>query len=70
MDVLNSRRDRTPEIKAITRIIGRVGVTKYLNLDKEETIRRLNSKYRNQKQGVELLIKLITERYEKQEVQK
>jgi glycosyltransferase involved in cell wall biosynthesis len=59
------RGGRTPEIKEITRIISKIGLIKFLGLDKEETIRMLNKKYGNREQGMDLLIKLLKERYNK-----
>ena len=63
-DVMRYRKDRTPEIAAIGRMIAREGMIKYLGLDRKGAIQRLTTKYRNGKiQGVELLMQLLIERY-------
>jgi len=47
----------------ISKIINGVGITKFLKLDDDKIIRTLNKKYKNQKQGINLLIKLLKEKY-------
>ena len=42
-----------------------MGVTRYLGLDDPKVVERLNKKYRNKKQGVDLLISLLREKYMK-----
>ena len=54
------------EIFEISKIINRIGVTKFLELDKEETIKELNRKYKDKRQGMDLLMALIKEKYERQ----
>jgi hypothetical protein len=49
----------------IAKRINKVGVTKFLGLEKESTVNALNKKYMNRKQGVELLISLLREKYRK-----
>ena len=51
------------ELFEISKIVNKEGIIRYLNLDKDETIERLNEKYKNEKQGIELLIRLLKERY-------
>lgn len=53
------------EIFEISKIIHKIGITKFLGLDNEETVSRYNAKHSNSKQGVELLMNLLKERYEK-----
>lgn len=54
------------EMFEISKIINKTGVVKYLGLDKEATIQKLNRKYGNRKPNGDLLIELIKEEYEKQ----
>jgi hypothetical protein len=49
----------------IAKMINKVGVTKFLGLEKESTVDALNKKYMNREQGVELLINLLREKYRK-----
>lgn len=58
---LHGQRDK--DAFGIAKIIHRKGVIKYLGLEKEATIRLLDKKYKNKPQGVELLIKLLKDRY-------
>jgi hypothetical protein len=62
-ETLSNRGHQTEETREIARILEKEGVTRFLKLDKDETIRRLNSRYRNKRQGISLLIKLIFEQY-------
>ncbi|MDE1870089.1 MAG: hypothetical protein KGH71_03850 [Candidatus Micrarchaeota archaeon] len=50
-------------IFAISNLIEKKGIIKYLKLDEEATIRRLNAKYGDKKQGIELLMKLLKDKY-------
>lgn len=52
------------EIFEITKIIDKVGIIKYLGLDRDSVVKRINKKYANNKQGIDLLTKLLKERYE------
>jgi hypothetical protein len=54
------------EIFEISKMINRMGVVKFLDLDKEATIRGLNRKYADRKKSGELMMELIKEKYEKQ----
>lgn len=54
------------EVFEISKILREKGLTRFLELDKEKTIIGLNRKYRNRKQGVELLMNLLKERYGKE----
>lgn len=47
----------------ISKAINRVGIIRFLDLDKESTIRRLNSKYKDKKGGIGLLVELLHEQY-------
>ncbi|MDE1845872.1 MAG: hypothetical protein KGH53_01145 [Candidatus Micrarchaeota archaeon] len=53
------------ETLAISIELNRVGLIKYLGLDKEATIMRLNAKYKDAKQGIPLLVRLLKERHSK-----
>lgn len=55
------RKDAT--IIEIGKIIRTKGIIKYLQLDKELILRRLDRKYANKKQGIDLLIKLLKDKY-------
>jgi hypothetical protein len=57
---------RTPEEKAISKIIKDKGIIWYLDLNRKGELERLTRKYRNKPQGPQLLIDLIHERYRKQ----
>lgn len=59
----NFKKRQTQEIKRIGRIIQEQGIIRYLSLDREETIKKLNKKYANGEQGIALLIKLLNDRY-------
>lgn len=50
----------------ISKIINRIGIIKFLDLDKESTIKRLNRLYKDKKKGIGLLVELLYEKYEKQ----
>ncbi len=47
----------------ISKEINRIGITKFLRLEKESTIRRLLKEYSSKPQGIDLLIRLLRERY-------
>lgn len=47
----------------IAKNIEKDGIIRYLRLDDDDTIRELNEKYEGKKQGVDLLIKLLEDRY-------
>ncbi len=53
------------EVFEISKILHRIGLIKFLELDNDSTVEFLNKKYRNKKQGVGLLMDLIKEKYEK-----
>ena len=53
------------EIFRIAQAINKVGIIKYLRLDREETIKKLISEYKDKKQGINLLIHLLKERYKR-----
>jgi glycosyltransferase involved in cell wall biosynthesis len=57
------KRMQTDEIIRIGRIIREKGITKYLGLDNDRTVEKLNRKYGKGKQGIDLLIKLLIKRY-------
>jgi hypothetical protein len=58
------REPDSAEIFEISRAVNREGIIKYLGLDREGTIARLNRMYAGKKQGVSLLIRLLKGRYE------
>jgi hypothetical protein len=47
----------------ISKAINGIGITRFLGLDRESTIRALNKKYSGREQGIGLLIRLLDERY-------
>ncbi len=51
----------------ISKIIYNKGITGFLNLDNEKTIKKINQKYRKRSGGISLLIEMIIMRYEKGE---
>jgi glycosyltransferase involved in cell wall biosynthesis len=52
------------EIFEISKILHKIGLIKFLDLEKDSTILYLNRKYKTGKQGEGLLMKLLKERYE------
>ena len=58
---------RPNNVLEISKIIYDKGITKFLKLDSEKTIKRINNKYRNRSGGISLLIEMIILRYEKGE---
>lgn len=52
------------EIFEIAKIIDRIGIIKYLGLDKDKTVEMVNRKYARSEQGIALLTRLLKERYE------
>jgi len=59
--------DRSGEAFGISRIINRIGIIRYLGLDRDATVEALNRKYGSsaQGQGIQLLQRLLVERYRK-----
>lgn len=58
---------RSPDSKeefAIAQIINKIGIIRFLGLDKDSVVRAINRKYRNKEQGVKLLIELLKRKYE------
>lgn len=53
------------DMLGISKIIYRIGLIRFLELDKENTINKLNKKYKNKNGGISLLIKLLKLRYGK-----
>ncbi len=49
----------------ISKIINRIGIIRYLKLDKEETIRGLYARYKGKKQGITLLFEILKAQYHK-----
>ena len=47
----------------ISKDIERIGIIRYLWLDDDKTVEALGKKYRNTKQGIDLLMKLLEDRY-------
>ena len=56
------------EVFEISKILHKIGVIKFLGLEKDSTIIYLNKKYKSGKQGEELLMKLLKDRYEEEYV--
>jgi hypothetical protein len=63
MQQLKERPDSAKEFE-ISKIVNDIGITAFLTLDKESTIVSLNERYGKKKQGINLLIKLLIERYD------
>ncbi|MDE1870244.1 MAG: hypothetical protein KGH71_04655, partial [Candidatus Micrarchaeota archaeon] len=57
------QRSADPAITEIGKIIETKGIIKYLQLDKDSVISKLGRKYAGKKQGIELLIKLLKDKY-------
>lgn len=51
------------EVFELSKIISKVGVTKFLGLDDGNTIKLLNDKYENKRQGITLLMRLLMDKY-------
>ncbi len=54
------------ELFELSKIIRKIGIIKFLNLDKEETVKIIYNKYKGKKQGISLLLHLLIEQYKKQ----
>ncbi len=54
------------EALGISKIINDIGITKFLKLDEEKTIKELNKKYKDKFEGIQLLFKLLEDQYRKQ----
>ncbi len=66
--IVESRHDRrAEEIFGISKIIHTKGITKYLKLDDKKEIDKLTRKYEGKKQGLQLLISLMLDKYETEE---
>lgn len=52
------------ELFEISKIVNKIGITAFLNLDNERTIAALNRKYSKGDKGIALLMRLLKERYE------
>jgi len=69
MDTINAQmnfegqRAEDPSIVEIGKIIETKGVIKYLQLDRESIIKKLDRKYAGKKQGIDLLIRLLKDKY-------
>lgn len=57
------RERNSREIFEISKEVNRHGIIRYLMLDKERIVDKLYSKYKNEKQGITLLMKLLEDRY-------
>lgn len=58
-----AQRRKDPSIIEIGKIIEEKGLIKYLQLDKESVIRKLEKKYAGKRQGIDLLIQLLFDKY-------
>jgi glycosyltransferase involved in cell wall biosynthesis len=56
---------KTGDEKELFRILTSQGLIRYLDLEKKGTVERLVSKYKNKKQGPDLLLHLVMEKYRK-----
>lgn len=65
MRVIKRLRSETDskEFFEISKAVGRIGIIRYLGLDRESVIRRLNEKYAGRPQGTGLLLRLLQDRY-------
>lgn len=62
--VSRSRNSRySKEMFEVSKIISNIGVIRFLNLDDEKVVERLAAKYKNRRQGADLLISLLLEKY-------
>ncbi|MDE1833578.1 MAG: hypothetical protein KGH58_04130, partial [Candidatus Micrarchaeota archaeon] len=59
------RADRGGEQFAISRIINKIGIIRFLGLDKDRNVEALNRRYRGSRQGIGLLQRLLLEQYGK-----
>ncbi|MDE1870270.1 MAG: hypothetical protein KGH71_04785 [Candidatus Micrarchaeota archaeon] len=57
------QRRKDPSIIEIGKIIEKKGLIKYLQLDKESVIKKLEKKYAGKRQGIDLLIQLLSDKY-------
>jgi hypothetical protein len=57
--------DRSGEAFEISKRINRIGIIRYLGLDIDANVEALNRRYANSRQGIELLQRLLVERYRK-----
>lgn len=57
-------RSDSAELFEISKIVNIDGTTRYLGLDKEKAVEKLNERYKNGEHGVELLLMLLKKRYE------
>jgi hypothetical protein len=53
------------ELFEISKIINRIGITRFLELDKEGAVRKMYLENRHKKQGIDLLMNLLKLRYER-----
>ena len=61
-----SKKERQLHLAITNQILDSGGIINYLHLDQEETIIRLNERYKNSKKsGVEIFVELLKERYSK-----
>ncbi|MDE1871033.1 MAG: hypothetical protein KGI06_02220 [Candidatus Micrarchaeota archaeon] len=58
------KEERSREIFEISKAVNKYGMIRYLMLDDDRVVEKLNRKYRNSKQGIMLLMKLLEDRYE------
>jgi hypothetical protein len=56
------------EIREIGHVINKVGIIRFLGLEDDKVIEYLNRKYGNKQQGVQLLIRLLKNKYEGREL--
>lgn len=59
-----NERMKDKSLNKIGKIIRKRGIIKYLQLDSDSVISKLNKKYSNKKQGIDLLIKLLKDKYD------
>ncbi len=64
-DAFGMAKARRGEIGKISKIIGKYGIIKYLALDNPRTIERLNRRYSGGPHGIDLLTRLLEEKYRK-----
>lgn len=61
---LDYKRRQDKKVMEIARKINAEGITRYLDLDQEDVIKKLNRKYGGKKDGIDLLIKLLVDKHD------
>jgi len=59
------REPDSKELFEISKLINELGVTRFLELDREATIRTIYNRYKGKSQGIDLLITLLKDKYDR-----